>query len=70
MEKMLEEVNYCKIVEDEFNKPLIMKTDDEEEFKRAKECYICNIQYTEDDIRVRDHCHITGTVKALLSPPL
>ena len=61
MEKMIEEVKYCKnIMKKEFNKPLKMTKDDEEEFQKAEECHICNKQYTEKDIRVRDHCHITG----------
>ena len=61
MEKMLEEVKYCKnIMKKEFNKPLKMTKDDEEEFQKAKECHICNKKYTDKDIRVRDHCHISG----------
>ena len=61
MEKMLEEVKYCKkIMKRFFNKPLKMTQDDEDKFKKATECHICNKQYTEKDIRVRDHCHITG----------
>ena len=61
MEKMLDEVKYCKkVMKTFFNKPLIIMKDDEEEFQKAKECYICNKKYTEKDIRVRDHCHITG----------
>ena len=61
MEKMLEEVKYCKnIMKKEFNKPLRMTKDNEDKFQKAEECHICNKQYTEKDIRVRDHCHITG----------
>ena len=53
MEAMLEEVKFCKkIMKKEFNKPLRMTKDDE--------CYICNKKYTNEDIKVRDHCHITG----------
>ena len=33
---------------------------DEEEFKKAGKCHICDKRYTEKDIRVRDHCHFTG----------
>ena len=33
---------------------------DEQDFKNAKECHICDEKYGEKDIRVRDHCHITG----------
>ena len=61
MEAMLEEVKYCKqVMKRDFNKPLKMVKDDEEEFQKAEECHICNKKYSEKDIRVRDHCHITG----------
>ena len=63
MEKMLEEVEYCKkIMKKEFNKPLKMTAKDEEKFQKAKECHICDKRYTGKDIRVRDHCHITGKI--------
>ena len=61
LEYMLDEVKYCKkVIKKEFNKPLKMTKENEEEFKKAEECYICNKKYTNQDIRVRDHCHITG----------
>ena len=61
MEAMLEEVKYCKkTMRKCFNKPLKMTKDDLDAFEKAKECHICNKQYTSEDIRVRDHCHITG----------
>ena len=61
MEQMLKEVKSCKnVMKKEFNKPLKMTKKDEEKFKKAEECYICNKKYTNEDIRVRDHCHITG----------
>ena len=37
-----------------------MTKDDERNFKNADKCYICYKKYTDEDIRVRDHCHITG----------
>lgn len=37
-----------------------MTDDDEPDFKKAKECHICGSKYGEKDIRVNDHCHITG----------
>ena len=50
LEDMLEEVRYLKnLIKKEFNK-----------FQKANECHICNKKYTNKDIRVRDHCHITG----------
>ena len=61
MEAMPGEVKYCKkVMKKEFNKPLRMTKEDEEEFQKANECHICNIKYTNEEIKVRDHCHITG----------
>ena len=37
-----------------------MSDDDKQDFKKAKECHICDEKYGEKDSRVRDHCHITG----------
>ena len=61
MENMLEEVKYCKkAMKKHFDKPLRMTKEDEDEFKKITKCHICDKKYTEKDIRVRDHCHITG----------
>ena len=61
MEKMLDEIKYCKqIMKTCFDKPLKMTEDDEKKFKNATSCHICDKEYTDKDIRVRDHCHITG----------
>ena len=61
MEAMLEEVKYCKkVMKKKFNKPLRMTKDDEEKFQKANKCHICEKEYNKTDVRVRDHCHITG----------
>ena len=61
LEKMLEEVEYCKaVVKKRFNKPLVMTEDDELHFKLMDKCHICDKKYTNKDMRVRDYCHITG----------
>ena len=61
MEKMLEEVEYCKaVIKKHFNKPLVMTEVDERHFKTMDGCHICGEKYTDKDVRVRDHCHITG----------
>ena len=61
MEKMLGEVTYCKnIMKKEFNKPLKMTDDDELSFKLEQKCHICEEIYKDKDVRVRDHCYITG----------
>ena len=43
-----------------FNKDMIITKNDDINFKNADRCYICNKKYSEKDIGVRDHCHITG----------
>ncbi|XP_068749257.1 uncharacterized protein [Montipora capricornis] len=61
MEAMLEEVKYCKkVMKREFNKPLRMTKDNEKEFQKADKCHICEKEYNKTDVRVRDHCHVTG----------
>ena len=61
MEKMLEEVEYCKaVIKKHFNKPLVMTEVDEQTFKTMEGCHICGEKYTDKDVHVRDHCHITG----------
>ena len=60
MENILE-VKYCKkVMKKHFNKPLRMTEENEQEFEKATTCHICDKKYTENDIRVRDHCHING----------
>lgn len=39
---------------------MILAKEDRKYFKAAIECRICNNKYTETNIRVRDHCHLTG----------
>ena len=61
MENMLEEVNWCKSkMKKYFNKPLEMTQENEADFQKAIKCHIRDKKYTNKDIRVRDHCHITG----------
>ena len=61
MERMLEEVEYCKgVVKKRFNKPLKMAENDEMCFKLMDKCHISDKEYTDKDVSVRDHCHITG----------
>ena len=43
-----------------FNKPLQMTDKDEQQFKAAEECHICGKKYLDTEVRVRDHCYITG----------
>ena len=64
MEKMLEEVEHCKaVIKKHFNKPLVMTEVDEQHFKTMDGCHICGEKYTDKDVCVRDHCHITGKLR-------
>ena len=64
MEKMIEEVEWCKsIIKKHFNKPLVMTEKNKLDFESSIYCHICKKRYSEKDIRVRDHCHITGNYR-------
>ena len=42
------------------NKSLIMR-EEEEQFQVSNACWICKKLIDNDDEKVRDHCHVTGT---------
>ena len=66
MKQMLLVVQYRQeIISTNFKKPLNMTYEEEQMFKTAVECHICGQHYKETDIRVRDHCHITGQYRGL-----
>jgi hypothetical protein len=44
---------------EEFKKPR-PNNDDSLKFEKEEKCHFCSKEFTEDDIKVRDHCHITG----------
>ena len=56
IEKMLEEVKYCK----KFNKEMVLTKEDEKNFQESEKCHICNKKYRNKSTKVRDHCHVTG----------
>ena len=61
---MIEEVEWCKsIIKKHFNKPLVMTEENKLDFESANYCHICKNRYSEEDICVRDHCHITGNYR-------
>ena len=56
----------CKVacIDDRFSKPVLVYRGKKNEINFQNICYICNKLYTEKDIRVRDHCHITGKYRS------
>ena len=58
---MIEESKYCSdVMEKHFNKELAMTKENNEDFENSTKCCICDNDYIDDDLKVRDHCHITG----------
>ena len=52
---------YCSDVMNKyFNKELVMTQEDNENFKNSTKCWICDNDYIDADVKVTDHCHITG----------
>ena len=43
-----------------FNKELGITKMDNENFENSTKCWICDNDYTDNDVKVRDHCLITG----------
>ena len=43
-----------------FKKELAMTKEDSEDFKNSTKCWICDNDYIDKDVKLRDHCHITG----------
>ena len=57
---MIKESRYCSdAMKKRFNKELVMTKEDNEDFKNFSECWICDNDYIDGDVRVRDYCHIT-----------
>lgn len=43
--------------------PMNLTPDQELEFSKATHCHICNKKFVVDDIKVRDHCHLTSNYR-------
>ena len=39
---------------------IVMTKEDNEDFENSTKCWICDNNCTDDDVKVRDYCHITG----------
>ena len=62
-------LNFCKILENEIvrirhlmenEKGIVMSQEEEESFQNSKVCYLCGKEFSLEDQKVRDHCHLTG----------
>ena len=58
---IFKEYEYCKkIMKKHFNKNLIMREEEQEQFQLSNVCWICEKLIDHDDEKGRDHCHVTG----------
>ena len=49
-------------MEKHFDKDLVMTKEDNEDFENSAKC--CDNYYADNDVKVKDHCHITGKYRA------
>ena len=58
---MIEESKYCSdVMRKHFDKELVVTKEDNEDFENSTKYWICDNDYVDGDVKVRDHCHITG----------
>ena len=58
---MIQESKYCSdVIKKHFNKELAMTKKDNEYFENSTKCWICDNAFVGGDVKVRDHCDITG----------
>ena len=58
IDNLLEKQKEMKTIN--FNKEMIISKKEQNDFKNAKSCHICNKDYNNEDVSVRDYCHVTG----------
>ena len=55
---VIEESKYCSdAMKKYFSKELVMTKEDNENFKNSSKCWICDTDYVDNDVKVRDNCH-------------
>ena len=58
---MVEESKYCnEVMKKHFNKELVMTKVGNDNFKNSTKYWICDDDYIDTDVKVRDNCHIAG----------
>ena len=60
---MIEESKYCSnVMKKHFNKELVITVKYNDDFENLTKRWISDYYYIENDVKVRDHCHIIGNV--------
>ena len=61
---IIEESKYCSdLIRKTFKKELVVTKEDNENLKNSTKFCICHIDYIDTNVKIRDHCHITGKYK-------
>ena len=64
---MIEESECCSdVVKKHFNKELVISKEDNEDLENSVKYWICDNDYIGNDVKVRDHCHITGKYREII----
>ena len=53
------------MIKKHFNKKLAMTQEDNEDLKNSSKCWICDNDYIDNDVKIRDHCHILKNIETL-----
>ena len=57
---MTDKSEYCnEVMKKHFNKELVMTKEETKYLKNSTKCWICDNDYIDTDVKVRNHCHIT-----------
>ena len=58
---MIEESTNCSyVMKKHFNKELVMTKEGNKDYEDSTKCWISDNDYIDNDVKVRDHCHVTG----------
>ena len=58
---MIKESEYCSnVMKKIFKKELVTTKKDNEDFENSAKCWICDNDHIDNNVKIRDHCHITG----------
>ena len=58
---VIEDSKYCSdVIKDILTKELVMTKKDNADFKNSTKCWIYDNEYIDNDVKITDHCHITG----------
>ena len=62
---MIEGLKYCSfMVKIHIYKERVMTKKDNEDFENSTKCWNCDNNCIDNDVKVKDHCHITGKYRS------